>query len=161
MSAEPGTDRELLRHCLATIAYRGGKVIRDAPEAYINFQAGPNGRTPLQIVAHIGDLLDWALSMVKGQPAWRDAPPTTWAQEASDFFDALKRLDDYLASAEPLNASPEKLFQGPLSDALTHVGQLAMLRRMSGVPIRGENYYKAEIAKGRVGEDQAAARLEF
>lgn len=153
--------RALLRHSLATIAYRAGKVIRDAPQGYVDFSAGRNCRTPLQLLAHIGDLFDWALSMAKGQPAWNDAAPQPWPDEVQRFFDCLKRFDDYLASAEPLHASPEKLFQGPLADALTHVGQLAILRRLAGVPIRGENYYRADIAAGRVGQDQPAAKLEF
>jgi hypothetical protein len=153
--------RELLRHSLATVAYRAGKVIRDAPQGYVDFNAGHNCRTPLQILAHIGDLLDWALSMAKGQPAWHDAPPQSWPDEVQRFFDSLKRFDDYLAGPERLHASPEKLFQGPLADALNHVGQLALLRRLSGVPIRGENYYKADIAQGRVGKEQSAPKLEF
>jgi hypothetical protein len=153
--------RNLLRHALATIAYRAGKVVRDAPQGYVSFEAGKNCRTPLQILTHIGDLLDWALAMAKGKPAWYDSEPLPWPDEVQRFFDALKKFDDYLASSEALHASPEKLFQGPLADALNHVGQLAMLRRLAGVPIRGENYYKAEIATGRVGKDQPAPQLEF
>jgi hypothetical protein len=153
--------RELLRHSLATVAYRAGKVIRDAPQGYVDFNAGQNCRTPLQILAHIGELLDWALSMAKGQPACLDAPPQSWPDEVQRFFDSLKRFDDYLAGPERLHASPEKLFQGPLADALNHVGQLALLRRLSGVPIRGEDYYKADIAKGRVGKEQPAPKNEF
>jgi hypothetical protein len=161
MSTDSMSARELLRHSVATIAYRAGKVIRDAPQGYVDFQAGQNCRTPLQILAHISDLFDWALSMVQGKPAWQDVQPTSWPDEVQRFFDGLKKFDDYLAGPEVLHASPEKLFQGPLADALTHVGQLAILRRMSGMPIRGENYYKADIAKGRVGPDQASAKREF
>ena len=153
--------RELLRHSVATIAYRAGKIIRDAPQGYVDFQAGQNCRTPVQILAHIGDLFDWALSMAKGQPAWHSSEPLPWPDEVERFFGSLKHLDDFLAGTEPLHASPEKLFQGPLADALNHVGQLAILRRLSGVPIRGENYYKADIATGRVGKDQAPPKLEI
>jgi hypothetical protein len=153
--------RDLLRHSLATIAYRAGKIIRDAPHGYFDFQAGQNCRTPLRILAHIGDLFDWALAMAKGQPAWNDSQPLPWPDEVQRFFDSLKSLDDYLAGPEPLHASPEKLFQGPLADALTHLGQLAILRRLSGVPIRGENYFEADIFPGHVGKDQPAARFEF
>lgn len=155
------TGRQLLRHSLATVAYRTGKIIRDAPQGYVDFDAGQKCRTPRELLAHIGDLFDWALSMVKGQPVWHDAAPQSWPDEVQRFFDSLKRFDDYLASTEPLHASPDKLLQGPLADALTHVGQLAILRRLSGVPIRGENYYKADIATGRVGRDQPPAKLEF
>jgi hypothetical protein len=77
------------------------------------------------------------------------------------FFDGLGRLDAYLASDAPLGAPPEKLFQGPLADALTHVGQLAMLRRVAGAAVKGENYFKADIAVGRVGADQPPPRREF
>lgn len=161
MSEENLSARGLLRHLLATVAYRTGKIIRDAPQGYVDFDAGRKTRTPLQILAHISDLFDWALSMAKGKPAWHDAPPTSWPDEVERFFNSLKSFDDYLASSEPLHASPEKLFQGPVADALTHVGQLAILRRVSGIPIRAENYYKADIAKGRVGREQTAPKLEF
>lgn len=153
--------RDLLRHSLATIAYRTGKIVRDAPPAYVDFQAGQNCRTPVQILAHIGDLLAWALSMAKGHPAWNNSTPLPWPDEVQRFFDSLKRLDDYLAGSEPLRASPEKLMQGPIADVLNHVGQLAILRRMSGSPIRGENYYQAHISAGRVGEDQHPPKFEF
>jgi hypothetical protein len=153
--------RDLLRHSLATIAYRAGKIVRDAPQAYVDFDAGQNCRTPLQILAHIGDLLDWALTMAKGQTAWHDSTPLPWPDEVERFFESLKRLDHYLAGEQALHVSPEKLFQGPIADALNHVGQLAILRRLSGVPIRGENYYAADISAGRVGKDQPAAKFEF
>jgi hypothetical protein len=153
--------RDLLRHCLATIAYRAGKVLRDVPESFAKFQPPEKARTPEQILAHIGDLFDWALAIAKGQTAWKDSPPLPWAQEVERFFAALKRFDDYLASDEALHASPEKLFQGPVADALNHVGQIAILRRLAGVPMKGENYFKAEIAAGRVGPDQATPKREF
>ena len=153
--------RDLLRHSLATIAYRAGKIVRDAPQAYVDFNAGQNCRTPIQILTHIGDLLDWALTMAKGQTAWHDSTPLSWPDEVQRFFDSLKRLDDYLAGDAQLHVSPEKLFQGPIADALNHVGQLAMLRRLSGVPIRGENYYSADISTGQVGKDQPRPKFEF
>lgn len=87
--------------------------------------------------------------------------PLTWDKEITRFFSALQRFDDYLASAEPIHAPIEKLFQGPIADALTHVGQIAMLRRMAGVPISGENYFVADMAVGRVGAEQAAPKKEF
>jgi hypothetical protein len=161
MPHEDVSARELLRHSLATIAYRAGKIIRDAPQGYVDFQAGHNCRTPVQILAHIGDLFDWALSMAKGQPAWHASEALPWPDEVQRFFDSLKRFDDFLAGPEQLHASPEKLFQGPLADALNHVGQLAILRRISGLPIRGENYFKADIAAGRVGKDQPPPQFEF
>jgi hypothetical protein len=153
--------RDLLRHCLATIAYRGGKVLRDVPDSFAKFQPPEKARTPEQILAHIGDLFDWALSMAKGEQAWKDSQPLPWAQEVERFFATLKRFDDYLEGNEQLHASPEKLFQGPVADALNHVGQIAMLRRLAGIPMKGENYFKADIAAGRVGPQQSPPKREF
>jgi hypothetical protein len=161
MAQETINARDLLRHSLATIAYRGGKTVRDAPQGYVDFQAGANLRTPIQILTHIGDLFDWALSIAKGKQVWRDSEPLEWPDEVQRFFETLKAFDDYLASSEPLHAPPEKLLQGPIADAMHHVGQLAMLRRLAGSPIRGENYYVADVAAGRVGKDQTPPRLEF
>ncbi len=151
----------LLRHTLATIAYRGGKAVRDAPESFAAFRVAPGSRAPIEILAHIGDLFDWAISLADGQHVWHDATPLAWPAEIARFFDALRRFDDRLASQAPLECSPEKLFQGPIADALAHIGQLTMLRRVAGAPIRGESYYRADIAVGRVGPEQSPARLEF
>ena len=153
--------RDLLRHCLATIAYRAGKTLRDVPESFAKFQPPEKARTPEQILAHLGDLFDWALSMAEGQAAWHDSPPLPWDREVDRFFATLKRFDDFLEGNEALHASPEKLFQGPVADALNHVGQIAMLRRMAGFPIKGENYFKADIAAGRVGPQQTPPKREF
>lgn len=160
-SSNPDPKRELLRHALATIAYRGGKAIRNAPENFSVFDAGDGLRQPAQILAHIGDLMDWAFSIASGQQSWHDSQPRPWNGESNRFFSTLKKLDDYLASGEVLHAAPEKLFQGPIADALTHVGQIAILRRMAGEPVKGENFYAAEIVTGRVGVDQAKPKREF
>jgi hypothetical protein len=151
----------MLRHCVATLAYRGGKVLRGAPVEFAGYRCGETSRTPGEILAHLADLLDWALVMARGRRTWKDSEPVAWEKGADRFFAALGAFDEYLASAEPLGVSEEQLFQGPIADALTHVGQLAMLRRMAGAPIRGENYFKAEIMAGRVGPDQEHARVEF
>ena len=153
--------RELLRHSLATLAYRGGKAIRNASDGFAMFHADGGVRTPGQILTHIGDLMDWALSMANGKREWHDSKPLPWKEEVERFFAALRKFDDFLASSEPLQAPPEKLFQGPIADALTHVGQIAILRRLAGDPVKGENYYKAEIVIGRVGADQAKPKFEF
>jgi len=157
----PDPSRELLRHTLATLAYRGGKVLRAAPGTFADFRAAPGIRTPAEILAHIGDLLDWGLSIARGEQAWHNSAPLAWADEVQRFFAALEAFDTYVASSADLHAPAEKLFQGPIADALTHVGQLAMLRRLAGAPVRGENYYVARIETGRVGADQATALREF
>jgi len=153
--------RDLLRHALATVAYRACKAIRNAPEGFAEFRGGEGLRTPGHILAHMGDLFDWALSIAKGQRTWKDSSPLAWEEETERFFAALKSFDDYLASAEPLHAAPEKLFQGPVADSLTHVGQIAMLRRMAGGPVRGESYFDAQVAVGRVGPEQVPPKREF
>jgi hypothetical protein len=161
MSSIPESARQLLRHTVATVAYRGGKALRGATDSFADFRVGESSRTPAKILAHLGDLFDWALSMAQGEAAWRDSDPLPWNAEVERFFATLKKFDGLLASGEPLKAPIDKLFQGPVADALTHIGQIAMLRRLAGCPIRGENYFKAEIASGRVGAEQSAPRREF
>jgi hypothetical protein len=151
----------MLRHILATLAYRAGKAVRGAPPAFAAFQAAPGVRTPVQILAHMADLIDWALSIARGKEAWQSAPPLAWDAEVARFFAALKAFDEFLASGDTVQVSAERLFQGPLADALTHTGQLTILRRMAGAAIRGENYSRAEIVVGRVGTEQAAPKREF
>jgi hypothetical protein len=148
-SADP--TRELLRHTLATLAYRSGKAVRHAPEDFAAFQAGEGVRTPGQILAHMGDLFDWALSIAAGRQKWHDSKPLPWGQEVERFFAALKKFDDFLASTEPVQVPLEKLFQGPVADALSHIGQLAILRRMARAPVKGENYYVADIRREELG----------
>ena len=159
----PPTDsrREFLRHTVATLAYRGGKVIRDAPEGFATVSACETCRSAAEILRHIGDLLEWALWLAKGEHRWHDALLQSWEADVARFFEGLRRLDDYLAADTPLKYAPEKLFQGPIADALNHVGQIATLRRLAGSPVRGENYFKAEIVVGRVGAEQSSKRVEF
>ena len=135
--------------------------MRGAAAHFAEFHASEKTRTPSQLVAHIGDLLDWALSMAQGKQEWHDSPPVAWDAGVQRFHTALEAFDAYLATDQPLHVPAEKLFQGPIADALTHVGQLTMLRRLAGAPIRGENYFKADIAAGRVGAEQKAAAREF
>lgn len=152
---------ELLRHALATVAYRGGKAIRNANDKISDFRAPGEVRTPREILAHIGDLMDWALSIATGKREWHDSRPLPWEKEAERFFAALKKLDEYLASSAQLHAAPEKLFQGAIADSLTHIGQINMLRRMAGAPVKAESYYDADIVAGRVGSQQTPPKREF
>lgn len=159
MTSDPS--REMLRHTVATLAYRGGKAVGDVPPEFAAFRAAETSRTPAEILAHIGDLLDWALQVAKGEYVYKEVAARSWAEDVARFFAALKELDAYLASDAPLGYSAEKIFQGPIADALTHVGQIALLRRMAGAPVRGENYFKAEIVSGEVGKQQSANRIEI
>src|ERR1017187_9702339 len=151
-------NREFLRHCVATLAYRGARALENEPAGFADFRAGGGVRTPAQILAHLGDLLDWARAMAEGNPQWRESQPLSWNEEVVRFFAALKAFDEFLASGKRLQAPAERLFQGPIADALTHVGQLAMLRRLAGSPAKGENYFVAEISAGRVGSEQPAPK---
>ena len=153
--------REMLRHTVATLAYRAAKVLPDAPPEFATFHSAETTRTPGQILSHLGDLFDWALSIAMGSQTWSDAKPLEWQQGVDRFFTALGKFDDYLASGAQLHASEEKLFQGPVADALTHVGQIAILRRLAGTPIKGENYSVAQIVAGNVGPNNAPPKGEF
>jgi hypothetical protein len=153
--------RELLRHALATISYRGGKPLRGAPATFATFKASGTTKTPVELLAHIGDLFDWALSIAKGAQQWRDAEPQAWDAEVARFYATLGAFDAYLASGAPMACAAEQLLQGPVADALTHVGQIVMLRRLAGAPIRSENYFKAQIVAGCVGPEQTPATREF
>jgi hypothetical protein len=153
--------RAFLRHTVATVAYRGGKAVRGAPASFASFSGDGTDRTAVKILAHIGDLYDWALTQAKGAEAWNDSTPLDWDREVDRFFAALQRFDEYLASDAPLAATPEKLFQGAIADSLTHIGQIAILRRLGGAKMKSENYSRADIVAGRVGPQQTAAKREF
>jgi len=161
---ESETDR-LFRHFLSTIAYRGSKVLRDAPESFPAFRAGDTSRGPAQILAHMADLLEWTLRLAEGgetwRAAWRPIAPSIWSSDVSRFFECLERLDAFFAASKTSAMSIETLFQGPIFDVLTHIGQLAMLRRLAGAPIKGEVMILADVEAGRVGPDQAAPKREF
>ena len=150
-----------LRHTLATLAYRAAKVLRDAPPDFSDFRPGQNVRSAGEILSHMSDLLDWALSHARGKQKWREAKPQSWAADSERFFTALANLDHYLASGAELHAPAGRLFQGAIADALTHTGQIAMLRGLAGARVRPENYHVASIEAGRIGHDQPKPRREF
>jgi len=153
--------RQLLRHTLATLAYRASKAVRGAPDSFSGFSVADGSRTPGQILAHLGDLMDWALTQARGQQKWTDTPPGPWHEDVDRFFRSLSALDAYLASDADLHFGAQKIFQGAIADSLTHVGQINMLRRIAASPVRGENYSRADIAVGRVTLEQPASRVEF
>jgi hypothetical protein len=153
--------KHFLRHTVATLAYRAGKALRGAPPEFAEFKLDASSRTPVEILAHMGDLLEWALSIANFRESWHTSTPLPWDQEVARFFTTLEAFDVRLGKGAPLAATPERLFQGPIADALTHTGQLAMMRRVAGCPISGENYFVAPIAVGCVGFEQAAPVKEF
>ena len=153
--------RALLRHTVATVAYRGAKAVRGVPASFASFSGDGSDRTAVKILAHVGDLYDWALSQATGAEAWRDSTPLDWDREVERFFTTLQRFDEYLASDAPLAAPAEKLFQGAIADSIAHIGQIAILRRLGGAKMKSENYSKADIVAGRVGSEQTPPRREF
>ena len=157
----PNHELRPLRQLAATLAYRASKVLRDVPPSFANFTCGASTRQPVQIVAHMGDLMAWAVTMADGDIKWIAGGSNDWDREVARFFDGLAAVDRALAADGPFKGSVDKLIQGPLADALTHVGQLALLRGMAGVPIKPESYARAKIETGRVGPDQAAPGYEF
>ena len=161
MTPSPDSATGMLRHTLATLAYRAGKALRGAPAGFSSFRSAETVRTPGRILAHLCDLFDWALQLADGKQEWHDSQPQLWEQDVERFFAAVAAFDRRLATGAPLGFPAEKLFQGPVADALTHVGQINILRRMAGAPVRGENYFRAEITAGQVGADQAAPVREF
>lgn len=153
--------RELLRHAVATLAYRGGKVIRDAPATFGAVRIQDETRSAVEILSHIVDVLEFAACAVNGTKRANRRSTGAWADEVTRFFQTLSQLDDALARAGQSDCRPERLLQGPIADALTHIGQLATLRRVVGSPVRGENYFEADIVAGRVGPDQMPPSAEF
>jgi hypothetical protein len=153
--------REFLRHTIATLAYRCSKTLRDAPTDFALFKTEQTINTPVFLLSHIADLLEWALNIARGTAQFPATVIGDWQLEKQRFYTALKALDEYLVADKPIEASFERLFQGPIADALTHTGQLALLRRMAGSPIKGENYFVANITTGLLDEDQPAPKREF
>ena len=150
-------ERRLLRHFLAALAYRTQKALRDAPEAFGEFNAGNNVRTPKQLVQHMTSVLGYARTYFVGG-RYRPAPLPTLDEEVVRFHEMVESLAGHIGAGDPLadQTTAESLLQGPLSDAMTHAGQLAMLRRLAGNPVAPENFIVADIDAARFGIDQAA-----
>lgn len=155
------TLRAMVRHLIATLAYRASKVLRDVPSSFQTASFGSATRRPVLILSHMADLMAWARTMVAGNVQWKAGAGEDWRVEQQRFLDELAAFDSDFAAIAPTTRLCEKLIQAPLADALTHVGQLAMLRGMAGCPVRPESYAKADIAAGRVGLDQPPPGFEF
>lgn len=144
---------EVLRHFLASIAYRATKAVKDAPETYPDLYVGKGVRTPLRILHHITGVLTYAHSFFEHHDTTR-SDVKSWDAEVGEFYNILSKLDRSLKEKSPTEVTEEQLLQGPLSDSMAHVGQLLMLRRMADSPVPSENFIFADIRKGRVGADQ-------
>jgi hypothetical protein len=148
--------RKLLRHFLAALAYRTQKALRDAPADFESFRAGEGVRTPAELVRHMTSVLGYSRTFFVGGRYWPEALPTLEA-EINRFHEMLQDLARLLETDAPLSEdmSSERLLHGPFSDAMTHAGQLAMLRRLAGAPVPPENFIVAAIQADRLGPDQA------
>jgi hypothetical protein len=155
------TTHSIVRHIAATLAYRASKVLRDVPPGFPAFTVGDGRRSPTRILSHLADLMAWGVRLADGEHKWMAAGSDDWQREQQRFFDELATLDARLALGASDARSLQLLIQGPLADALTHVGQLAMLRGLFGAPVRPESYARASIAVGQVGPDQPPPGREF
>jgi len=153
--------RAMLRHTVATLAYRAGKVLRDVPADFATFRAAPGSRSALDIVSHMGDLMAWAERFARGEARWEAGGVGDWPAAVDQFFARLAAFDAALADAAATSYPAGVMFQGPIADSFTHVGQLALMRGMAGAAVRPESYARATIAAGRVGRDQAPPGFEF
>ena len=146
--------RHMLRHFLAALAYRTQKALRGAPETFAEFQAGSNVRTPEELVRHMTSVLGYARTFFIGGE-YRPEPLPTFRDEIERFHEMLADLRTHLESGTKLvGLTEERLLQGPLSDAMTHAGQLAMLRRLHGDPVPSENFIHAAISHENLTSDQ-------
>jgi len=158
MSNSP--ERQLITHFLAAIAYRTQKSIRDAPETYWTFAAGKQVRTPIEILRHMTSVLGYARTLFIGgdYPVQPKVLPGVDA-EIGRLHEIIEDLGQLLEGEASLHEiTEEQLLQGPLSDAMTHVGQLALLRRLHGSPVPPENFVYADISATRLGKDQPGPR---
>ena len=151
--------RELLRHFLAALAYRTQKALRGAPEEFADFIAGEGVRTPAELVRHMTSVLGYSRTFFVGGH-YRPAPLPSLGEEIARFHEMLGDLSRRLEAGEPLleGITEEHLLQGPFSDAMTHAGQLALLRRLAGVPVPPENFIVADIDAARCGPAQPRPR---
>jgi hypothetical protein len=148
--------RSLLRHFLAALAYRTQKALRGAPAEFGSFRAAEGVRTPAELIRHMTSVLGYARTFFIGGQ-YRPEPLPSLNEETIRFHNMLEDLARHIAAGTPLleGMSEERLLQGPFSDAMTHAGQLAMLRRLAGVPVPPENFIVADIEPERLGIEQA------
>ena len=153
----------LLRHTLATLAYRTLRAAHPAPPGFTEFRASAGSRSAGEILAHMCDLLDWAARSLAGDKSWQEIPSAGWDADKDRFFAALTQFDLALQQQEATvpDGLAQRLFQGPIADALTHVGQLSQLRRLAGAPVKPENYFVADIIPGRTTSIQPPPRRTF
>ena len=144
---------EMLRHFLASITYRATKAIKNVPETYPAHDLGKGVKTPLRILHHITGVLTYAHSFFEHYDTTH-IDVKSWDAEVGEFYSILSKLDKSIQEKKPKEVTEEQLLQGPLSDAMTHIGQLSMLRRLADSPLPSENFIFADVRKGAVGPNQ-------
>lgn len=149
--------RAMLRHFLAAIAYRTQKALRGAPDSFGDFRAGHDVRTPIELVRHMTSVLGYARTYYLGGE-YRPEPLPNLAAEVERFHQMIADLAELLGNSDFKGIEPEQLLQGPFSDAMTHAGQLALLRRLAGSPVPPENFIVADITSERLGQNQSMPR---
>jgi len=148
------TERRMLRHFLAALAYRTQKALRGAPSSFADFEAGNRVRTPRELLAHMDSVLGYALTHFEGGE-YRNQPLPDFGEEQRRFHGKLEAIARHLEAGTPLrDTTTERMLQGPLSDVMTHAGQLAMLRRLAGSPVPPENFIVADVSADNLGPDQ-------
>jgi hypothetical protein len=152
----PDRDQQLLQHFLAAIAYRTQKALRDAPAHYGDFPPGHEVRTPAEILRHMTSLMGYVRSFFTGEDyPFQPKPLPSFVDEIERFHAMLTEVAVLIAADRaPAEISTEQLLQGPFSDVMTHVGQLAILRRLAASPVASENFIYADIRSDRLGRDQ-------
>jgi hypothetical protein len=143
-------NRHMLRHFIAALAYRGANVLGAAPPSIADFRPHPAVRSPREILNHVNGVLTYAHSFLVEYDS-TEPPLVEWTGEVKRFFDTLEQLDASIADEIPIrDVTEERLLQGPLADAMLHLGQIGIFRRMAGSPVAAENYVSADIVAGRL-----------
>ncbi len=134
-----------IQHFLKVLSYRFEKAIHNAAESYPKHASGHGIRTPLELLGHMNGVLEFAISSLKNQPR-RNIPEQSWQEQITLYYEKLKELNQLMQENSFDTDTLERILQGPLADAMTHIGQLAMMRRLANSAIAGENYFAADMS---------------
>jgi len=142
-------ENEFLRHALSTIAYRFQKAVSNSETEFGYFSAGNGSRTPNEIIYHMYHVLyTTRIFILEEKDNTEQSEKLDLKSEIDRLNAEINNLDNVLAE-KPLDINyAKRLLQGPLSDLLTHIGQISMLSRLNGNPIVGEDFSTASIKTG-------------
>ena len=145
MSDTASLQRQMLRHLVATILYRYRVAVENAPSSFGDFRAAADANTPGAILAHMTYLMEWSAGLFRGESGRPELTVLPWLPAQHRFEVAVDELDRAILAADLSTVKWEMLLQGPLTDTLTHIGQITMLRRLAGAPVTGGGYFRAPI----------------